>query len=73
MNKLKNIRKEKSIKQSEMAKILGISDSNYFKKECGMVKFSLIEAKKISDFFKIPIEEIFFNNWFSKIENLIRL
>lgn len=62
MNKLKKLREKQNIKQSEMAKILGISDSNYFKKESGMVKFSLIEAKKISDFFKVSIEDIFFNN-----------
>lgn len=62
MSKLKYIRQQNNIKQKQMAKLLGISPSNYLKKESGIVKFSLIEAKKIADYFNMPIEEIFFNN-----------
>lgn len=62
MNKLKELRESNKIQQKQMAKLLGISPSNYLKKESGTVRFSLIEAKKISDYFKIPIEKIFFDN-----------
>lgn len=70
MNKLKTIRENQNIKQDEMAKYLGVSPSTYFKKESGYSRFSLIEAKKIADYFKMTIEEIFFEKWFSKIEKL---
>lgn len=62
MNKLKYIRESNNIKQKELAKLLDISPSNYLKKEAGVVRFSLIEAKKISEYFNMAIEEIFFDN-----------
>ena len=61
--KLKKLRVERNISAEDMSKILGLeTKAAYYKKESGNVKFSLIEAKKISDFFNIPIEEIFFSN-----------
>lgn len=61
--KLKKLRLERNISAEEMSKILGLeTKAAYYKKESGNVKFSLLEAKKISDFFNIPIEEIFFSN-----------
>lgn len=60
---LRNIRNEKGISADILANILGLeTKAAYYKKETGSVKFTLIEAKKISDFFAIPIEEIFFDN-----------
>lgn len=45
-----------------MAKLLGYKHkSAYGKLEKGERKISLEQAKKISDFFKMKIEEIFFN------------
>lgn len=61
--KLKKLRVEHNVSAEEMSKILGLeTKAAYYKKESGNVKFSLLEAKKISDFFNIPIEEIFFSN-----------
>ena len=61
--KLKKLRIEHNISAEDMSKILGLeTKAAYYKKESGNVKFSLMEAKKISDFFNIPIEEIFFSN-----------
>ena len=61
--KLKKLRVERNVSAEEMSKILGLeTKAAYYKKESGNVKFSLLEAKRISDFFNIPIEEIFFSN-----------
>lgn len=58
---LKALRLEKKITAEEMAIVLGLeTKSAYHKKESGKVKFSLNEAKKISDYFNKPVEEIFF-------------
>lgn len=59
---LKKIRVEKNISAKSMAQMLGLeTKAAYYKKESGNVKFTLFEAKKISDFFNMPIEEIFFD------------
>jgi len=61
--KLKMIRNSNHVSADKMAEILGLSTkSAYYKKENGRVKFTLSEAKKISDFFGISIEEIFFKS-----------
>lgn len=62
MDNLKMLRDRCHIKQDEMARYLGISPPTYSKKESGDIRFSLIEAKKIADYFQLSIEEIFFNN-----------
>jgi putative transcriptional regulator len=62
MSKLRELREEKGKTQEEMARILDISEPNYCKKESGQVKVSLLEAKKIADYFGQTIEEIFFAN-----------
>ena len=68
LSRLRELREEKGKTQEEMARILDISEPNYCKKESGQVKVSLLEAKKISDFFGQTIEEIFFANEVSKME-----
>lgn len=60
---LKILRKSKGISAINMAKIIGVKTvSAYTKKENGAVKFTLQEAKIISDFFHLPIEQIFFRD-----------
>ena len=54
--------------QESFGKIIGVSKVNYSKKENGKVKFTLIEAYKISNHFKKPIEEIFGRYDFSNSE-----
>ncbi len=68
MSKLKLMREHNNIKQEEIADILNISPCNYYKKEKGEIRFSLLEAKKIADYFGLTIEEIFFDNKVSKME-----
>jgi DNA-binding XRE family transcriptional regulator len=60
--KLRYLRLENRISAEKMAEILGLeTKAAYYKKEKGSVKFSLDDAKKISDFFDVPIDEIFFD------------
>lgn len=59
--KLRELRNSKNISAEDMAAVLGLeTKAAYYKKEAGNVKFTLSEAKKIADYFKLPIEEIFF-------------
>lgn len=51
-----------------MADLIGVSKASYSKKENGLVKFSLKEAKIIADTFDESIEEIFFNSKVTKNE-----
>lgn len=58
---LKKIRMRSGISQHKLAKIIGISAASYNRKEKGLREFTLIEARNISLFFKLPIDKIFFN------------
>lgn len=62
MNKvLKDLRLEKNITLIQMAELIDLKTSSaYWKKEMGLVPFSLQEAKVISVFFKRRIEDLFF-------------
>ena len=60
-DKLFKLRKKKKYTLEEMARYLEISKSSYYKKEMGEIKISLVEAKKLADFFETSIEELFFN------------
>lgn len=61
--KLRKIRQEKNIKAKEIAKKMGLkTEGAYYKKETGVVPFTLEEGKIIADIFQMPIEEIFFTN-----------
>lgn len=61
--RLRQIRQEKNIKATEIAKSLGLkTDGAYYKKETGLVPFTLKEGKIISDILNMSIEEIFFTN-----------
>ncbi|WP_195604486.1 helix-turn-helix domain-containing protein [Clostridium tyrobutyricum] len=66
--KLRELRIKHNISGVEMAKLLNITKASYSKKELGSVKFSLNEAKLISDKFNKSIEDIFFENRVSKME-----
>lgn len=67
-NRVRELREKNGVLQEKMADLLGISIPNYSKKETGAVRFSLTEAKIISTFFRVPVDEIFFNQKVSKIE-----
>lgn len=57
---LKAYRMLKGVKQENIAEILGITLTTYSNKETGKTQFSLDEAKKISDYLNVPIEQLFF-------------
>ncbi len=69
MNSVKAFRESLGMKQEEFAKVIGVSTVNYSKKENGLVKFSLNEARQISEHFHRPIESIFFAFEVSKNES----
>ena len=58
--KLKSYRKEKRLSQTKMAEKIGIDRTSYTLKENGDRKFTLEEAKIISDILGVSIEELFF-------------
>lgn len=61
LNKLKKIRESKGLTQSDMAELLGYKHkSGYNKLELGDRKITLEQAKIISDYFNMAIEDIFF-------------
>jgi len=69
--KLRRIRNERNISALEMAKLLGLKTAAaYYKKENGTINFTLEEAKKVADYLKIPIEEIFFKEIVSNMETV---
>lgn len=68
MSKVKELREQHNLKQEDMAAIIGVSPANYSKKEAGNIRFSLMEARKIAQYFNLKIEDIFFQNDVSKIE-----
>ena len=67
---LKRIRSiMQDIKIEDILKALGLKTKGaYYKKETGANKFSLNDAKNLSNLFNMPIEEIFFDNEISKTE-----
>lgn len=62
--KLKALRTECNLKQSDIAKELGMSESTYNRKENGFADFSETEMWQISRIFKREPESIFFSNIF---------
>ena len=60
-NNIKKMRKEKKIKQSEMASEIGIGRTALSRIENGVYFPSAKTMKKISDFLNEPLGDIFFN------------
>ena len=69
MSKIRRLREDNNLTQAQMANYLGMSLANYGKKENNQIRFSINEAKRLSDFFGLSIEQIFFDYKFSKGEN----
>ena len=66
--KLKVLREKKGYSIDDMARVISKSPCNYFKKECGDVKFSVNEALKIAEFLRTKVEKIFFKEELSETE-----
>lgn len=60
-SKIKELRISKGLSCNQMAQLIGVTKATYSKKENGLVRFSLDEAKIISDKFQETIEHIFFS------------
>ena len=71
MSKIRRLIEDNNLTQAQMANYLGMSLANYGKKENNQIRFSINEAKKLSDFFGLSIEQIFFDDKFSKIERRV--
>lgn len=71
-NRLEEIRKEKGIKQDELAKVLEVSRQTISSIENGRYNPSIILAFKIAKFFDMTIEEIFIyeEEWFIWRKNI---
>lgn len=61
--KIKDLRKEKNILQSDMAILLNQSLPSYARKENGKIPFNIGEAKTICNFFNVEINDI---DWSTK-------
>ncbi|MFC3467572.1 transcriptional regulator [Staphylococcus saprophyticus] len=55
-------RREKGDTQKAIAKKLSISPQRYQLKESGKAKFSLDEAKILSELYEMPIDQLFSNS-----------
>ncbi len=58
-NKIKELRKEKSITQDELALVVGVTRQTVISLENGRYNASLQLAYKISKYFGMSIEEVF--------------
>lgn len=67
--KLRKIRIDRDIPVSKLCEVIKLkTESAYYKKESGAIKFSLIEAKDIADFLGLSIEDIFFDFELSEMD-----
>ena len=71
MFSLSELRKSRRLTQEQLSKLLGISKSSIAMYETGQRVPSLSRAKKIAEFFNVPVEKIFFGdiNHISRAKN----
>ena len=58
-NRIEEIRKERGIRQEELAKLLGVSRQTISSLENGRYNPSILLAYKIAKYFDMTIEEVF--------------
>lgn len=59
--RLRQIRKRKGYSAKKMATALGLqTEAAYYKKETGLIRFSLEEARIVSELLDEPMETLFF-------------
>lgn len=59
MNKLKQKRLSKNLTLEQVAKKLGTTKSNYYKKENGMIKISIGEAFVLAKIYDTTVDKLF--------------
>lgn len=58
--RLRQLRTDQGVSARTLAALLGLeTEGAYYKKENSTIKFTLVEGKKIADYFGLPIEAIF--------------
>lgn len=62
-NCLRDLRKERSLNQAELADALGISRQTVIGIEADKYDPSLPIAYQLAAYFDLPVEDIFFNPW----------
>lgn len=67
--KMREYRLKNGIAADEIAELIGVTVQTYYKKETGVLKFSLLEAKKIAERCGDSIERIFFDTEIPKTDN----
>lgn len=63
---LKALRIKNQLKQQDVAKLLGISETTYNRKENGVNEFTISEAIQLGNIFNISPGEIFFADFVTK-------
>lgn len=58
-NKIEEIRKERGIRQDELAKVMGVSRQTISSLENGRYNPSIMLAYKIAKYFNMSIEDVF--------------
>ncbi|MEM1196740.1 MAG: helix-turn-helix transcriptional regulator [Pseudomonadota bacterium] len=62
-NRLRELRKERGLKQAELADAIDISRQSIIGLEADKYDPSLPMAYRIAAFFDVPVEDLFFNPW----------
>ena len=62
-NRLRELRKSRSLNQADLAEALKISRQTVIAIEADKYDPSLPMAYKLAAFFEVPVEELFFNPW----------
>lgn len=60
-NNISLLRKERNVTQQEMAEVIGIERTSLSKIETGEFSPSAETMRKVSDYFNLPLGDIFFN------------
>ena len=58
MNRLRDLREDKDLKQSDIAKIINISQTNYSKYELGKINIPIETLKKLALYYNTSIDYI---------------
>ena len=58
MIKIREYRKLNGYRQIDLAKLLGIKQNTYSKKENGLSRFTIDEMKKLKDIFKVTYDDL---------------
>lgn len=67
---LKTLRKKKKLSVKNIAHILGISTSHYYKIESGIRNPNFVLAGKIASLFNCSVDDLFFNDELDKMSKI---